>query len=167
MDLSKRPIQKASVLVLHDLSSDSLILTERNLALREHPGEVCFPGGRWQKGDESLYATALRELQEELGIAPARVQLQKAMIPEPTLTGFIIYPWLASIESLSPYYIDSNEITDVFSLPMSEVKDPAHYQKVVVHRYGIRIESYQYTASSHFVWGVTVRIMMQLCANLR
>ncbi|KTC86712.1 NUDIX hydrolase [Legionella brunensis] len=155
----------ASVLVLHDLSNDSLILTQRSLKLRHHPGEVCFPGGRWQEGDESLYATALRELHEELGIPSLRVKSPMAMAPERTLTGFLIYPWYASLESLLPYFPDSNEVIDVFNLPMDEVKNIKHYQEIVVTRDGLHIKSCQYTASSHFVWGATARIMKQLCTQ--
>ena len=58
----------SAVLVLHELATDSLVLTKRSNKLRHHPGEICFPGGIWENQDENLYATALRELNEELGI---------------------------------------------------------------------------------------------------
>ncbi|MDI9818903.1 MULTISPECIES: CoA pyrophosphatase [unclassified Legionella] len=154
--------KEAAVLVLHDLSSDTLILTQRSLNLKNHPGEVCFPGGRWQQGDEDLLATALRELEEELAIEPSRVQLQKSLTPEHSLTGFTIYPWLASIASLIPYYPDSNEVANVFSLPINEVKNPSYYQETLITRYGFNFKSCQYIASPYFIWGVTARIMRQL-----
>ncbi len=159
----KSRIKEAAVIVLHELSTDSLILTLRSTELREHPGEVCFPGGRWQPGDENLYATALRELQEELGIISSRVQLQGAMQLERTLTGFIIHPWLASIETLSPYQLNNGEVLEVFSLPMQEVIKIANYQEALVHRLGKTILSDQFTASPRFIWGATARIMKQLC----
>lgn len=158
--------KESAVIVLHELASDSLILTQRSASLKNHPGEICFPGGQWQKGDEDFYATALRELQEELGIVPGRVHLQGAMKTERTLTGYIIYPWLASIENLLPYQANEAEVMEVFKLPMNEVVELANYEEIVVNRLGLNIKSYQYKASGHFVWGATARIMMQLVAML-
>ncbi|KTD20299.1 MutT/nudix family transporter protein [Legionella lansingensis] len=131
-----------------------------------HPGEVCFPGGRWQEKDEDLYATALRELQEELGIPSSRVQLQSAMRIEETATGFMIQPWLASIDSIDPYSPDPNEVAEVLQLPMKEVKNSNNYQEVIVNRYGLSFTSCQYIASAHFIWGATARIMKQLVKEL-
>jgi 8-oxo-dGTP pyrophosphatase MutT (NUDIX family) len=156
------PQKKAAVIVLHELASDSLILTLRSAELHDHPGEVCFPGGTWQVGDGSLYNTALRELQEELSIGAERVQLVKAMTPVPTLTGFIIHPWLAAIDTLSPYQMDSREVSEVLRIPIKEVCQAANYQEIKVRRYGRIIKGYQYTATPYFIWGATVRIMMQL-----
>ncbi|KTD17167.1 NUDIX hydrolase [Legionella jordanis] len=154
--------QTASVLVLHELSSDSLVLTVRSLDLKMHPGEVCFPGGRWQEGDDNLLATAFRELHEELGIGSSRLVLLKAMQPESTLTGFIIHPWLAAIDSLHPYLADPKEVADVIFLPIKQVRDSQNYQRIKLNREGINFTSWQYTASNHFIWGATVRIMRQL-----
>lgn len=156
----------ASVLVLHDLSNDTIILTQRSMELRNHPGEICFPGGRWQEGDESLYETALRELNEELGISRERIKSPIAMELEHTLTGFLIYPWFASITSLIPYFPDSQEVSTVFSLSMEEVKNSKHYKQITVSRGGVNFKSWQYTASQHFVWGATARIMKQLCTMI-
>lgn len=154
--------KEAAVIVLHELVSDSLILTQRSPALRNHPGEICFPGGGWQEGDNDFYATALRELQEELGIEPSRVKLKQALKPERTLTGFMIYPWLASIKNISPYLIDINEVSELFRLPMSEVIKSSNYKEISVSRLGLSIKTYQYSAKNHQVWGATARIMMQL-----
>ncbi|ASQ45959.1 NUDIX hydrolase [Legionella clemsonensis] len=153
----------ASVLVLHNLSNDSLILTRRSLTLKNHPGEVCFPGGRWQEGDKDLLATALRELQEELAIASSRIKSPRLMSPELTLSGFLIYPWFATIEALEPYSANSEEVLDVFNVPLQDVRKLEHYQEITVNRGGIEFKSCLYTACSHVVWGATARIMKQLC----
>jgi 8-oxo-dGTP pyrophosphatase MutT (NUDIX family) len=158
-------IKEAAVLVLHELASDSLIMTLRSKKVRNHPGEVCFPGGRWQVGDNDLYATALRELQEEIGITPSRVQLQQAMQTERTLTGFIIQPWFACIDNLEPFKPDVEEVSEVFLLPMEEVKQAGNYKEIFVNYKGFTIKTYQYTATEHYLWGATARIMMQLIVN--
>ncbi|MBA2656896.1 MAG: CoA pyrophosphatase [Tatlockia sp.] len=154
--------KKAAVLVLHELQSNSIILTQRSPNLRSHPGEVCFPGGSWQKADLNLYATALRELEEELGIGASRISLQNELSAEPTLSGFTIYPWLASIENLHPYNPDLKEVSAVFLLPLHEVINPANYKIIKFERPGLTVETYQFTASKFNVWGVTANIMRQL-----
>ncbi|MCC5015982.1 MULTISPECIES: NUDIX hydrolase [unclassified Legionella] len=154
--------KEAGVIVMHDLTTDSLVLTQRSTEMPEHPGEICFPGGRWQEGDDNLYATALRELREELDIDSSRIQLQRSMALERTLTGYIIQPWLVTIESIDPYKANLAEVSAVFSLPLAEVSNLSNYQEVTVKRYGVDIKSYQYMASTYFVWGATARIMMQL-----
>ncbi|CDZ78276.1 putative NUDIX hydrolase [Legionella massiliensis] len=153
--------KEAAVIVLRELASDSLILTQRSTQLRNHPGEVCFPGGRWQDEDKNFYETAIRELEEELGIAPSRVHFQSEMRSERTLTGFIIYPWFADIDNLLPYQANL-EVSEVFKLPMNEVAQASNYKEIVVNRFGLNIKTYQYKASERFVWGATARIMMQL-----
>jgi 8-oxo-dGTP pyrophosphatase MutT (NUDIX family) len=152
----------AAVIVLHEKETDSLILTERSCHLRDHPGEICFPGGRWEEGDNTLYDTALRELQEELGIDSVRVQLQKLLKTEQTLSGYLIHPWLAFIDTISPYQINPLEVTNILRLPMSEVYKRANYQQIRVQRQGLEIVTYQFLAEHHVVWGATARIMMQL-----
>ncbi|KTD08172.1 NUDIX hydrolase [Legionella jamestowniensis] len=159
--------QTASVLVLHNLSNNSLILTRRSLTLRNHPGEICFPGGRWQEGDKDLLATAFRELQEELGIAPSRVKSPRLMMPESTLSGFFIYPWFATIDALEPYSVNSDEVLDVLNLPLQEAKKLEHYQEITVYKSGVEFKSCLYTASPHLVWGATARIMRQLCSKIK
>lgn len=154
--------QEAAVMVIHELKTDSLILTQRTSSLREHPGEICFPGGRWQPEDENLYATALRELQEELGIDSSRVKMQKAMQREETISCFIIHPWLAAINSLSPYQLNPAEVFAVLRLPMEEVRKITNYRDTFINSLGENILTCQYTASSHFIWGATARIMKQL-----
>ena len=149
-------------MVLHDLSNDTLILTRRSMRLRSHPGEVCFPGGRWQVGDKNLYATALRELQEELTISPSRVKLMRALSPESTLIGDVIYPWFASIENLLPYMPNSDEVSEVISIPLMEVVKLSNYKAIIINRAGLHFKSEQFIMSTHFVWGATVRIMKQL-----
>ncbi|MFC3907633.1 NUDIX hydrolase [Legionella dresdenensis] len=152
----------ASVIVLHVLESDSILLTERTGHLKDHPGEICFPGGQWQQSDESLYQTALRELHEELGIDCARVILKQQLNTEITLTGFTIYPWLAALETLEPYQINHDEVNELILLPCDQVCNPHNYQKVFVEKNGYRLSSCQFTPHPKFIWGATARIMKQL-----
>jgi 8-oxo-dGTP pyrophosphatase MutT (NUDIX family) len=155
-------LKKSAVIVMHEQVTDSLILTRRTDHLREHPGEICFPGGRWESGDMDLWATALRELHEELGVAADRVELVKELEPEQTLGGSIIHPWLATISTLEPYALNNYEVAEVIMLPMHAVRTIGNYENMVINRAGESITTCQFTASSYFVWGATARIMKQL-----
>jgi len=155
--------KQAAVILLHDQETDSLLLTRRTSNLRTNPGEFCFPGGGKDDSDPDLWSTALRELHEELGINAARVSLLKELSPEHTLTGKIIFPWLASIAGIEPYIMNENEVSGVITLPMEDVIIPENYKDLSIECYGKNIVSCQYTASSQFVYGATARIMKQLC----
>lgn len=156
-------LNESAVIVLLDKSSDSLVLTQRSLNLRDHPGEICFPGGRKEENDIDHWATALRELEEELGIGATRVVLVKKLNIETTLNGSIIYPWLATITNVKPYTPNASEVAGVITIPMSDVKIRKNYKSIFLERYGKRVETCQFTATHHFVWGATARIMKQLC----
>lgn len=152
----------AGVIVLHERSSDSLIQTKRSEQLRRHPGEICFPGVVWEEGDENFYVTALRELEEELGIESFRVTLIKELSQEQTLLGSIIRPWLVSIESINPFRLNDSEVSKIIYVPMSLVKNHQNYQKISMQSKGFKFQSLQFTGHSEFIWGATARIMKQL-----
>lgn len=152
----------SGVIALHERSSDRLVLTKRTEHLRRHPGEVCFPGGVWDEGDEHFYATALRELNEELGIDSSRVTLIKELDNERTLLGSVIHPWLADIDSIQPFNLNDAEVATLILIPLTLVKDSKNYKEIMIERGGFKFKSVQFTAHSEFIWGATARIMWQL-----
>lgn len=155
----------AAVIVLYEQATDSLVLTQRNPDLRSHPGEICFPGGRWEEMDKTLYDTALRELYEELGISSDRIQLQKKLDIQRTLTGYVIHPWLASIDDIIPYKINRSEVAILLKLAMPEVRKHANYKQMIIERRGFKIKTYQFINDHYMVWGATAQIMMQLAGT--
>lgn len=157
--------KESAVIVLVEKISDSLILTQRSSQLNDHPGEICFPGGRWELGDKDLWATALRELEEELGISSTRVSRIKKMQQEQTHKGIIIQPWFASIQTLQPYTANENEVAAVFRVSMHEASILSNYRDLAVNREGMSFTTCQFTASDFFVWGATARIMRQFAIN--
>lgn len=168
MDLSEfkdRSPANAAVMVLYERASDSLILTKRRENLRAHPGEVCFPGGAWEEGDQDLYATGLRELYEELGIACERVTLIKALEPQPTLLGKIIQPWFAHIECVKPYQINPDEVARLIMIPMPLVQSAKNYKDIIVERGHFRFKSCEFVFHEDWVWGATAKIMKQLIVD--
>lgn len=158
---ANRPKQ-AAVMVLYEQATNSLILTKRSEQLRAHPGEVCFPGGGWEEGDRDLYATALRELHEELGITAERVHFIKALAIQQTLLGSVIHPWLASIESVNPYQLNANEVSRLILVPMPLVQAAENYKDIIVERGKFRFKSCEFVFQDDWVWGATAKIMKQL-----
>jgi 8-oxo-dGTP pyrophosphatase MutT (NUDIX family) len=104
----------AAVLVALYLEDGELraVLTKRHENLRRHPGEISFPGGRHDRADADLLATALREAHEEIGLPPESVKIAGALQPTPTIaTGYRVYPFVGLIEpgrtwTLSPREVD-------------------------------------------------------------
>jgi 8-oxo-dGTP pyrophosphatase MutT (NUDIX family) len=165
MDLNKAnktTVIESAVMVLHELSTDSLILTRRNDQLRHHPGEISFPGGVREKQDHSLYDTALRELYEELNIDKDRLVPVKALEVERTLNGILIYPWLATIDAIEPYSMNIQEVTAIVSVPITLVKQANNYRDISVERHGLHFKSCEFIPYEGIIWGATARIMKQL-----
>jgi 8-oxo-dGTP pyrophosphatase MutT (NUDIX family) len=163
MGLNRLKITKhASVIVLYDRSSDSLILEKRSEILRSHPGEVCFPGGRWEKGDSDLYTTALRELYEELGIISDRITLIKKLRIQKTHSGRVIHPWFATIDSIIPYTLNSKEVTRLILIPMYLVQSVQNYKDIVVTQGKSHFKSCEFEFKEERIWGATAKIMKQL-----
>ncbi|HAZ7572624.1 CoA pyrophosphatase [Legionella sp. PATHC032] len=154
----------SSVIVLYDLSKDSLILTKRSLMLKKHPGEVCFPGGFQETKDQNLYSTALRELNEELGITSDRITLIRKLKIEKTLLGLVIHPWYASIDSIFPYTMNPQEVSELILVPMPLVKNQANYKEVRIEKEGRYFSTCQFIADKELIWGATARIMRQLAS---
>ncbi|HAT8180008.1 TPA: NUDIX domain-containing protein [Legionella pneumophila] len=155
----------SSVIVLCDLSKDSLILTKRSQMLKKHPGEVCFPGGFQEINDHDLYSTALRELNEELGITSDRITLIRQLKIEKTLLGLVIHPWFASIDSIFPYTMNPHEVSELILVPMPLVKDQKNYKELMIEKEGKHIITCQFIANKELIWGATARIMKQLASE--
>lgn len=158
-------MNQAGVVVLIEKQSNSLILTVRNKSMRNHPGEICFAGGRQHKEDDNLYVTALRELHEELGIESERVKLIRKMRSELTLTGYLIQPWLTSITDINPYTPNQHEVEEVLLVPLEEACRRSNYRPLEVVRYGKRLITVSFQSKYGMIWGATARIMRQLCVS--
>lgn len=152
----------AAVIVLYERVSDSIILTQRSEHLLRHPGEICFPGGTWDKEDENFYATALRELYEELGIPQKKVCLIKGLKTEVTLLGIKIHPWFAQVETIRPYQLNQQEVVRLISIPLSLVQDITNYKRFNFVWGSSHRETYEFIYNQDRVWGATARIMKQL-----
>ena len=144
----------------------SVLLTLRNETLRDHPGQISFPGGRVEPQDRSPQETALREAEEEIGLGARHVEIVGYLPDYRTVTGFRVTPVVALVTppfDLSP---DPREVAEVFEVPFSFLMDAAnHQQRTLAYRGTLR----HYVAmpyGDYFIWGATAAIIAMLSRAL-
>lgn len=122
---------KPAAVLLPLLRSDGewrLLFTRRNAALPEHSGQVSFPGGRADPGDESPVQTALRETQEEIGLHPNDVRVLGQMRPYLTVTNYRVTPVVGVIPWPYPLHPAQDEVSRIFTIPLSWLADETNYE---------------------------------------
>ena len=145
-----------------------LLLTVRSLDLASHRGEISFPGGSRETGDADLAATALRETDEELGIAPPRVELLGELpVVFAGPSNFAVTPfvgWLGEgVPALTP---SPAEVAEVIYAPLAALDDPAIYHTEVWQRFGQPHLLHFYDFGTYRIWGATGRMLHALLALL-
>lgn len=157
----------AAVLVPLYLDAGELhaVFTKRRDDLRRHAGEISFPGGRQDFASEDLIVTALRETEEEIGLAPSEVELVGALAPTPTfVTGYRIHPFVGVIKPGHAWMPQPTEVEEVLELPLAALRRGFELKRLV--RRGVPFKTATYTADGHFVWGATARIVGDLLGRL-
>jgi 8-oxo-dGTP pyrophosphatase MutT (NUDIX family) len=155
----------AAVLVPLYRSPLTAIFTERRAHLRQHAGEISFPGGRQDEPDEDLRTTALREAEEEIGLPTSGVELVGALPPVGTfVTRYRIYPFVGVIERGRAWTPQESEVARVLELTLNDLVR-GHEMKRLLRR-GVPIKTPTYTVNGHFVWGATARIVQSLLERL-
>ncbi|HSO99411.1 MAG TPA: CoA pyrophosphatase [Solirubrobacteraceae bacterium] len=137
------------------------VFTKRRDDLRRHPGEISFPGGRYDEGERDLVATALREAHEEIGLPPDAVEIVGALQPTPTIaTGYAVYPFVGLIEPGRDWTPSANEVAEVLEVPLRGLLDGYGRRRLV--RRGLPIRTDTYVVDEHLIWGATARILADL-----
>jgi 8-oxo-dGTP pyrophosphatase MutT (NUDIX family) len=157
----------AAVLVPLYLDRGSLhaVFTKRRDDLRRHAGEISFSGGRQDFPDEDLRITALREAEEEIGLARADVELVGAVEPVGTfVTNYKIHPFVGAIKPGHAWTPQPTEVEEVFELSLADLVAGFESQRLI--RRGVPFKTPTYTVGPHFVWGATARIVEYLLARL-
>lgn len=158
------PFAPAAVLLpfeWHD-NQAHIWLTQRSSQLRQHGGQVAFPGGKCDYTDANAIATALRETEEELGSAAEHWQiigqLQRCAIP----TGFMVHPVVALRRMAQPWQPNAQEVASVFAVPLSYVLDLALYQTRMVEHWGRAFTVYNLPFEQYDIWGATAAMLHHL-----
>ncbi len=148
--------------VTENVSSPTILLTRRAAHLKDHSGQVSFPGGRVQADDASPEATALREAREEIGLDPGRVELLGRMPEYLTRTGFRITPVIAIVTPPFELRRDANEVEEIFEVPLAFLLDPANRQRQSREWQGELRWFYAMPYQQHYIWGATAGMLVNL-----
>jgi 8-oxo-dGTP pyrophosphatase MutT (NUDIX family) len=153
----------AAVLIPLYLQDDRLhaVFTKRRDDLRRHPGEISFPGGRYEEGEADLTATALREAEEEIGLPADSVEILGALQPTPTIaTGYAVYPFVGMIDAGRAWTLSAREVAEVLELSLSDLISGYARRRLI--RRGLPIRTDTYVVGDHLIWGATARILADL-----
>jgi len=166
------PATVAAVLVpiVAHASGLTVLFTQRTAHLRAHSGQVSFPGGRAEPGDASPEETALRESEEEIGLARGRVELL-ARLPEYfTRTGFRVTPVVGLVEPPLTLAPDPGEVESVFEVPLAFLLDARNHQRHTREFQGTTVGYYAMPYKSNegerYIWGATAGMLVTLSRAL-
>lgn len=143
-----------------------LYLTKRSSALRHHPGQIAFPGGKQDEGDADITVTALREAHEEIGLSPGNVEVLGALPPHETVTGFEITPVVGLIHAPFDPVPEAGEVEEVFDVPLDHALDPAGFSIQARRWRGTRRRYYTVPFGPYYIWGATARILRAMADTL-
>jgi 8-oxo-dGTP pyrophosphatase MutT (NUDIX family) len=139
-----------------------ILLTQRAADLKTHAGQVSFPGGRCEPQSEEPVATALRESEEEIGLAPELVDVIGFLPDHLVISGYQVTPVVAQVKPGFMPRPDPLEVAEVFSLPLSFVFDPANHRTRIRALPDGEIEIYDLSYGARSVWGATAGMLMTL-----
>ncbi|MDA9557055.1 CoA pyrophosphatase [Vibrio sp.] len=159
--LRQDTLRKAAVFIGFVERKDhlSVVLTRRAKHLKHHPGQICFPGGKYEDGDMTLAQTALRETHEELGIPAQQIRIIGQMRPITSISRFSVTPIVGLLDPNFECTIDPNEVDEVFEVPAEHLLDHANLC-TSTHQYrGIQHEVLAIPYLHYFIWGMTAQII--------
>lgn len=167
----------ASVLIPLVLREElTVLLTRRTDHLRDHAGQISFPGGRAEAEDTDAIDTALREATEEVGLDRAQVEVLGTMPIYRTVTAYEVTPVVAFVQPDHDLSIDPHEVAEVFEVPLNFLMTPRHHQRHLGDIGGARRQFLSMPwhgldgsgqAREYFIWGATAAMLRNLYARLR
>ena len=171
--LAGREPAHAAVLVALVQRGDGLhvLLTRRTEHLRDHAGQVSFPGGRSEAGDADPEATALREAEEEVGLPRGSVEVIGRMPAYTTITRYVVTPVVALVQPPFELALDAFEVAEAFEVPLPFLMNPAHHRRHVFTFEGGPRQFLSMPwhgagadgiAREYFIWGATAAMLRNL-----
>jgi 8-oxo-dGTP pyrophosphatase MutT (NUDIX family) len=144
----------------------TLLFTQRTDQLPAHAGQIAFPGGKIEQGDESPLATALREAKEEIGLDPAFVEPLGILDEYRTGTGYCITPVVALVDPGFTLALNKEEVVDAFEVPLPFLMNPRNHQTHVRTLGARERRFYAMAYGERFIWGATAGILRNMHERL-
>jgi 8-oxo-dGTP pyrophosphatase MutT (NUDIX family) len=153
----------AAVLVpVIDRAEPTVLLTLRTAELASHAGQVAFPGGKIDPGDESPVAAALREAKEETGLLPGLIEPIGYLDLYLTFSGFRILPTVAWVKPEFMLDLNPREVTEAFEVPLEFLMTPSNYRRKTRDWNGFARDYYEIPFENRYIWGITAGILRNL-----
>ncbi|KPQ12735.1 MAG: putative NTP pyrophosphohydrolase [Saliniramus fredricksonii] len=144
----------------------TIMLTHRGSALRAHSGQISFPGGKVDDGDSGPLSTALREAQEEIGLAAGHVELMGYGDAYRSTSGYLVTPVVALVEEGFRLSLNPFEVAEIFEVPVAFLMNPENHEVQVRLWNGRLRQYYAMPYDRHYIWGVTAGILRHLYERL-
>lgn len=157
--------EAAVLMPIVDRSSPTLLFTRRASHLNTHSGQVAFPGGKREACDADLYATALREAEEEIALAPSLVQPLGRLSDVISLHGIRVTPWVGIIPADLPLVADPGELDAIFEVPLSHFLADKRTHTDVITVDGVPHYVPSYLVDGHVIWGLSAMMLVELLAE--
>lgn len=164
-----RDLRPAAVLVALCPGPQGLevLLTRRSREVGDHQGQVAFPGGSVDPEDRDSLDAAIREAREEVGLAADRAQVLGRLDDFPTITGFLVTPWVVQVPSFEGVAPTSGEVDAVFPFPLSWLADDRHVLRLPWRPGDLLVEVLFIPYGEFLIWGATARILWQFWEIIR
>jgi 8-oxo-dGTP pyrophosphatase MutT (NUDIX family) len=165
----ERPLRDAAVLVpIIDRPAElTVLLTRRSAHLPDHAGQISFPGGGIDPGDADAEAAALREAEEEVGLAPRHVTLLGRLDTYVVRTGFSVVPVVALLHPPFELRAEVGEVDEIFEVPLAFFCNRANRELHSRMFRGAERFFFAYPFGDYYIWGATAGILSNLCDVLR
>lgn len=164
-NLTLTPAAVLFPIVVRD-AGHTVMLTQRTAHLRDHAGQISFPGGRVEADDLSPTHTALRETEEEVGLSRERVEILGFLPEYRTGTGFRVTPVVGLVHPPFALQPDPFEVAEVFEVPLAFLLDPANHQRHEMHYRGALRQYFAMPYGDYFIWGATAGMIRSLSQRL-
>jgi len=161
-------VKQAAVLIplIDDGKQLHILFTKRALHLRHHAGQISFPGGKVEHNDKNLIDTATRETFEEIGVSPKLVEIIGSLHSYHVSSGFVVKTYIAFIPPNLTYIKDSNEVSEIFQVPLHFFLDSLNHISINVLREN-RTQQVHYMPYKHYkIWGATALMIKDLVSHL-
>lgn len=160
-------VDAAVLVAVTNRPEPGLILTKRPDTMRNHPGQVAFPGGRVDETDADIVAAALREAHEEIALPPHTAELVGLADSYRTITGFDVTPVVVVIPPDLPLHPNEGEVAAIFEVPLAYVLDAANHARQTVEFQGTPRQYYEMHWDGFRIWGATAAMLVNLSRRLQ